>query len=219
MVNVVSDVTERAIAEQQAAEYLKDVAASKARFETLVQATSQIVWTAARSGELVEDSPSWRQFTGQTYDQFRGTGWLDAVHPDDRDKTIDAWRHAVDSVSPYQVDYRLLHIERGYRWTTARGVLQLTGRGEVIEWVGMNEDISDRVAREEHLQVILRELSHRTKNLLAVVQAIARRSFGNSDLAGGPLKTFRDRLRGLAISHDLLVSGDWTGISLEQLVR
>lgn len=219
LVNVVSDITERAVAEQQAADYLKDIAAAKARFEALVKATSQIVWTATRSGEVVEDSPSWRRFTGQTFEQFRGAGWLDVVHPDDRANALSAWRRAVDDVSPYQVDYRLLHVEKGYRWTSARGVPQLTDSGEVIDWVGMNEDISDRVAREDHLQVVLRELSHRTKNLLAVVQAIARRTFANTHASDVPLKTFRDRLRGLAISHDLLVHGDWTGISLEQLVR
>ena len=55
------------------------------RFRTLAMATSQIVWTSTADGQILEDSPSWRAFTGQTYEEWRGYGWLDAVHPDDRE--------------------------------------------------------------------------------------------------------------------------------------
>jgi two-component sensor histidine kinase len=82
----------------------------------------------------------------------------------------------------------------------------------------MNEDISDRKRRDEHLQLVMRELSHRTKNLLAVIQSIASRTF-RDDVAGpAGVQTFVDRLHGLAVSHDLLVRGEWSGASLEELV-
>jgi two-component sensor histidine kinase len=82
----------------------------------------------------------------------------------------------------------------------------------------MNEDIADRKRRDEHLQLVMRELSHRTKNLLAVIQSIASRTF--RDDVSGPVsvKTFIDRLHGIAVSHDLLVRGEWGGASLEELV-
>lgn len=189
-----------------------------ARFEALVQACAQIVWTTTPSGEIVEDSPTWRAFTGQSYDEWKGLGWLDAVHPADREVTSAAWRQAVGDESTYTVDYRLKHVSGDYRWTTARGVPLKSSSGEIIEWVGMNEDISDRKRREEHLQTLMRELSHRTKNLLAVVQSIARRSFPSDDSASDAAKTFVDRIRGLSVSHDLLVRGAWTGTTLADLV-
>ena len=219
LINVVTDVTERAKAEEHLSEYGKSLANSKARFEALVEATAQIVWSATPSGAVIEDSPSWRAFTGQSQQQFLGHGWLDAVHPDDRDRTRRAWLEAVEKHQQYQIDYRLEHSEGGYRWTRARGVPLMTASGVVVEWVGMNEDIDDRVKRNEQLAIVTRELSHRTKNLLAVVQSIARRTFAEEGVAPPKVNTFLNRLQGLAVSHDLLVHGNWSGVLLEDLVR
>ena len=218
LVNVVADVTERAQAEQRVAERSKELEVAKARFEALVQATAQIVWSTTPAGEVVEDSPTWRAFTGQTYEEWKGSGWLQAVHPNDRERTLLAWREAVASSSPYNIEYRLRHVSGGYRWTAARGVPLENSEGEVTAWVGMNEDIADRKRRDEHLQLVMRELSHRTKNLLAVIQSIASRTF-RDDVAGPvSVKTFIDRLHGIAVSHDLLVRGEWGGASLQELV-
>src|SRR4029450_10041187 len=64
--------------------YEVQLAEREQRFRALVDASAQIVWTTNAEGEVEEDSPSWRQFTGQTYDQWKGRGWQDAIHPDDR---------------------------------------------------------------------------------------------------------------------------------------
>lgn len=218
LINVVADATERAKAEERAAEYTRDLAIAKTRFEALVRASAQIVWSASVSGAVLEDSPSWRQFTGQSQQAFLGEGWLDAVHPFDRAKARAAWQEAVTTGQVYDVVYRLQHRDGGYRSTAARGVPLMTGNGRIIEWVGMNEDISDRVAREEQLRVVMRELSHRTKNLLAIIQSIARRTFMGDAEASGLVKLFVDRLHGLAVSHDLLVNGNWRSVSLEDLI-
>jgi PAS domain-containing protein len=61
------------------------------RFRSLVMATSQIIWTNTPDGRVVEDSPSWRAFTGQSYDEWKEFGWLEALHPDDREKTQRIW--------------------------------------------------------------------------------------------------------------------------------
>jgi PAS domain S-box-containing protein len=218
LVSVVADTTDRALAEQRAAERSRELEAAKGRFEALVQATAQIVWSTTAAGEVVEDSPTWRAYTGQTFEQWKGTGWLQAVHPDDRERTLAAWRAAVASAAPYEVEYRLQHVSGAYRWTVARGVPLKNSEGEVTAWVGMNEDIADRKRRDEQLQLVMRELSHRTKNLLAVIQSIASRTFRDDDTGTTSVQTFVDRLHGIAVSHDLLVLGQWSGASLEDLV-
>ncbi len=80
-------------------------------------------------------------------------------------------------------------------------------------------DITDRKKAEEHVQLLMREITHRSKNLLAVVQAIA----GQTAASAGTLEEFQDRfiqrLRGLAASHDLLVEADWRGARLHDLIR
>jgi PAS domain-containing protein len=52
------------------------------RFRSLVMATSQIVWSNTPDGRVLEDSPSWRAYTGQTYDEWKDFGWVDALHPE-----------------------------------------------------------------------------------------------------------------------------------------
>jgi two-component system, chemotaxis family, CheB/CheR fusion protein len=178
-----------------------------------------MVWTTAPDGNVAEDSPSWRAFTGQTYDEWKGTGWLNAVHPGDRARTLEAWHKAVETRDKYDVEYRLHHVDGTYHWTSARGVPLLDADNNVTEWVGMNEDITHRKRSEEHAHLIMRELSHRTKNLLAVIASLARRTLDGSRDLGSQAEDFVDRIHGLARSHDLLVRGDWRGVSLGDLVK
>ena len=205
--------------ERHVAERTRELEHSKARLEALITASAQIVWTTAADGNVVQDSPSWRAFTGQTYDEWKGTGWLDAIHPNDRARTLEAWRTAVANRKIYDVEYRLMHTSGDYRWTSARGVPLLDAQGNVSEWVGMNEDIAGRKRSEEHAHLIMRELSHRTKNLLAVITSLARRTLDGSRDLKSQAEDFVERIHGLARSHDLLVRGDWRGVSLGDLVN
>lgn len=205
--------------ETRVSERTAELEGAKARYEALVRATAQIVWTTSPDGLIKADSPSWRAFTGQTFAQFKDWGWLDAVHPEDRENARRSWDAAVKSREPYEIDYRLAFHEGGYRWTTARAVPLLDDSGAITEWVGLNEDITERKTQEAHLKTVMRELSHRTKNLLAIIQSIARRTFAGSKDLGHAVEAFNDRLQGLSVSHDLLVHRDWRSTSLEDLVR
>jgi two-component system CheB/CheR fusion protein len=132
----------------------------QARYEALVQASAQIVWTTAPSGAVVEDSSSWRAFTGQTYDEWKENGWLDAIHPDDRGWMSELWQHAVATRTLVETEYRVRHVSGEWRWTAVRAVPVLDTNGAVREWVGMNIDITDRkqadeVLRKSHAQLRL----------------------------------------------------------------
>ena len=74
-----------------------DLRAGEARYRSLIRATSQIVWTATRDGQVVEDSPTWRKHTGQRLEEMQGSGWIDAIHPEDRAGALEAWNRAVES--------------------------------------------------------------------------------------------------------------------------
>lgn len=91
--------------------------------------------------------------------------------------------------------------------------------GPVVGFVAVVRDIREQKRREEHVRFILRELSHRTKNLLAIVQAMARQTAIKSESIEDFERRFSGRLQGLAHSHDLLVKEGWTGVSLKALVR
>ena len=99
-----------------------------------------------------------------------------------------------------------------YDWQTDR-IVGLDGRFAVV---CQFYDLSERRAYEEKIETLMREVNHRSKNLLALVQSIAMQTAtANSDF----FKRFDDRLRALAASHDLLVHGDWQGADLAALIR
>ncbi|MGH8526696.1 MAG: PAS domain S-box protein, partial [Gammaproteobacteria bacterium] len=127
---------------------------SQARYQALVlvRAVAQIVWTTDATGAVVDDSPSWRAFTGHTYEQWKGSGWLDALHPEDRERVGELWQRAVRERTPVETEYRLRHASGEWRWTTVRAVPVLTSDGSVREWVGMNIDITERKQIEESLR-------------------------------------------------------------------
>ncbi|MBF2003998.1 MAG: PAS domain S-box protein [Chlorogloeopsis fritschii C42_A2020_084] len=124
---------------------------SEERYRSLVVATSQIVWTTEPDGRVV-DIPDWRAYTGQTQEQVKDWGWLEALHPDDRQRTAQIWTHAVQSASIYDTEYRVRGADGIYRYFSARGVPVTTEDGKIREWVGVCSDISYRKQAEEALR-------------------------------------------------------------------
>ena len=142
------------------------------RFRSFVNATSQITWTTDAQGNVIEDSPSWRAFTGQTYEEWIQTGWLQALHPDDRQATFATWQASVAARGEFETEYRLLHADGDYRWIAARGVPVLAQDGSVREWVGTNTDITERKRAEDDLRRLAARLSeegHRKTEFLATL--------------------------------------------------
>jgi PAS domain S-box-containing protein len=124
----------------------------QAQYEALIQATAQIVWERSAEGAVEVDSPTWRAFTGQTFEETRGFGWMDAVHPDDRARVQGAWRRALSDRQPLELEYRLRHHTDAWRWAQERGTPLLGPDGRPRKWVGMNTDIHDRKQAEETLR-------------------------------------------------------------------
>jgi PAS domain S-box-containing protein len=136
-----------------------EVLRSEARLRALVESDAVMVWTTDAQG-MVTDMPVWRRLTGQTPDQVRGSGWVDAIHPDDRDATLAAWARAHDARGPYHAEYRLRMADGGYRWYAARGVPVLEADGTVREWAGTLHDVHQRRAAEAERDALLAGLRH-----------------------------------------------------------
>ncbi|MFN3431124.1 MAG: PAS domain-containing protein, partial [Candidatus Sericytochromatia bacterium] len=130
------EVTDMVLARQQ-------VQRSEDRFRSLVRATSQLVWITDAAG-LVEDIPEWRAYTGQSQEEVRGYGWLEALHPDDRPRAEAAWRSAVAGEGPYEVEYRIRAQDGTYQTFVARGTPVLESEGSVREWVGLCVNIEEQ---------------------------------------------------------------------------
>ncbi|MEC4721705.1 PAS domain S-box protein [Noviherbaspirillum sp. CPCC 100848] len=126
--------------------------ASEERFRSLVMATSIMVWTTTADGLAIEDSPSWRAFTGQSVEQWLNSGWLQAVHPDDREHASEIFMQSIVSKAVYETEYRLRRADGHYCWTSAKAVPVMNADGSVKEWIGANTDITQRKQQEEALR-------------------------------------------------------------------
>ncbi len=110
----------------------------------LIESWAQAVWEADADGRVSKDSPSWRAYTGQTLEEWLGDGWLDAIHPDDRDHAWQQWRDAVTARRFLDAEFRLRGPGGSCRWTNVRAAPVLDADGHLEKWVGMNIDIDER---------------------------------------------------------------------------
>ena len=90
--------------------------------------------------------------------------------------------------------------------------------GRILRWFGTNTDISEQKRHEDHLNFLMHEMSHRSKNLLAVVQSIVRQIARGSVNVADYAARVSDRLQSLAFTHDQLVENNWQGATLKQLI-
>ena len=125
---------------------------SETRYRSLIEATSQTVWNTNARGEVVPPMPAWTAFTGQTNEEMKGFGWVNAVHPEDRDHAAQAWSNAVANRSLYEVEYRLRRHDGEYKNTIARGLPILEADGSIREWIGINMDITETKEAEKALR-------------------------------------------------------------------
>jgi two-component system, LuxR family, sensor kinase FixL len=152
-VAVHKDITDRKRAEAAVRE-------SEERYRSLVTATAQVVWTTNAQGEVVDDCPSWRAFTGQTEQEILGRGWMTALHPTDRVRTDSRWVDAVGHGRAYETEYRVRRHDGAYRDFAVRGVPVMAKDGSIREWVGTCADITDLKRAREQLHAHQAEIAH-----------------------------------------------------------
>lgn len=149
---ILGPVIDRLYLVEERAAIREQLRSSEVRHRLLVESWAQAVWEVDAAGVIVTDSPSWRAYTGQTVEQWLGYGWLNALHPDDRDFVEGRWRAAVAAKRPVEAEYRLRGPDGEWRWTNVRAAPVIDPAGNVEKWAGMNIDIDDRRKAEIALQ-------------------------------------------------------------------
>ncbi len=146
--------------------------------------------------------------------------WLRRLHPQDRKRAEDDLKDAVaGDARNYQAEYRIIRPSDGaVRWIEAVARIERDEAGTAERLVGAHLDITERKEAETQQRLLMQELSHRVKNSLAMVQAIASQTMRNASSVAAAGETFSARLAALSRAHDLLLGGDWTRASLAVIV-
>ena len=159
------DVTERKRAERES--------------RRLIDAIPHQIWSGPPDGTIDYCNERWRSDTGLALEDARDEGWLSIIHPDDRDRVINAWRDSVANGTPYEQEERHRKADGTYRWFLSRGVPLRDAKGHILRWYGTNTDIEDCKRAEEALRSSERE----QRQIAAELQRERRRLVEAQDVA------------------------------------
>ena len=167
--------------------------ASEERYRALVTASSSLVWTSDASGRFVEPQVSWESYTGQPWSEHRDFGWIEALHPDDRETVRRSWqRRAREPRLMHEDHARLWSVAKSaYRHVVGRAVSVLDSGDAVREWIGTVTDVEDRLVaadrlrRAERMETIGRlagGIAHEANNQMSVILGSAEFVLRRSDI-------------------------------------
>jgi PAS domain S-box-containing protein len=151
-VALVEEVCQQTWEAMEKARAEKALRESEQRFRNLVEASALAVWETQPDGTIVEDSASWRTLTGQTYEEWKGKGWLNAIYPDDRLRVNRQWQESVKLKTIFDMEYRVMTSSGQPHWTNVKAIPIINTEGNISRWFGMNIDINDRKLAEEALK-------------------------------------------------------------------
>lgn len=135
---------------------------SEEKFGLLASSIPQFIWTSDANGNLDYFSDSIFKFSGITPQEIAHGGWLDLVHPEEREENISRWLHAVATGEDYKFEHRYRRSDGVYRWHLTRATAQKDENGTILQWVGTSSDIEDHKTFQKKLQNLVKK---RTKEL------------------------------------------------------
>lgn len=170
----------------------------------LTDAMPQMVWSTQPDGFHDYYNARWYEFTGVPAGSTDGEGWNGMFHADDREEAWARWRHSLKTGEPYEVEYRLRHHSGVYRWTLGRALPVRDKDGVIVRWIGTCTDIDDAKRAAEQNELLSRELSHRIKNIFAVIAGLIGLSVRQDPVAKDFANGLRERIAALGRAHEFV---------------
>ena len=207
----VQDITDRKRAEERLRE-------SEERFRGIFEHAGTGIAIAALDGRFLSCNPAYSAMLGYTEDELRALVFPDVLHPDDRQRNLaEVERLLAQEVPSVEVTNRYLGKHGKALWVHKYVSLLRDATGKPTSFIVLVTDITERKRQEEQIKRLMREVNHRSKNILTVVQAVARQT-----VAKNPddfLDRFQERIAALSASQDLLIRNNWKGVHLDRLAR
>lgn len=172
------------------------------QFTAIADVMPQIIWSTLPDGFHDYYNRRWYEFTGTEEGSTNGEGWKGMFHPDDQNEAWKRWQHSLETGEPYEIEYRLRHRSGEYRWTLGRAAPLRNPEGKILRWIGTCTDIHEGKRQADENEVLSRELSHRIKNIFAVIAGLIGLSSRVHPGARGFAEDLRNRIAALGRAHE-----------------
>jgi PAS domain S-box-containing protein len=205
IMSLVLDITKRKLNEQRLSE-------SEKLYRTIGETIDYGIWITDPDGRNVYASESFLRLVGITQQECSDFGWGDVLHPDDSERTIEAWKQCAKTGNFWDIEHRYKGVDGQYHPILARGLPVRDEKGKIIYWAGINLDISNLKKAEaqikkslEEKEVLLKEIHHRVKNNLQLISSLLSLQSMNSDeKVKQSLNESKGRIRSISLVHEIL---------------
>ena len=193
----------------------KALSDSESRFSLMADNISQLAWIMDGAGWIFWYNRRWFDYTGTTLEQMAGWAWKSVHHPDHIERVVEHLSQCLAAGTEWEDTFPLRGVDGEYRWFLSRAVPLRDEAGKIVNWFGTNTDITELRDAERRIELLLMEVNHRSRNLLSVVQSMARRT---ASTAEDFIPRLEQRIAALAANQDVLVQRNWSPVPLRELV-
>ena len=177
LIGTLRDVTEEKTRQQELEE-------SEQKFRLLANSMPQLIWTGDANGDINYYNQAVYEYSGMTSRQLSVQGWINIVHPDDREENIKAWQHAVQTGKDFLFEHRFRRHDGEYRWQLTRAIPQRDANGNIQMWVGTSTDIQEMKEMDQQKDYFISLASHELKTPITSIKAytqILQSKYANSN--------------------------------------
>jgi PAS domain S-box-containing protein len=216
---LMAELGRTAVRRQAAEDLLRD---SKDRLQLALNAAQLGWWKYDPLHRVISVDTRVKEIFDFTADETPIEEFMKRVHPDDAERVWADREAALDPADPkpYAHEYRVQRRDGEVRWVETHGLAYFEGTGRerrLVSFIGTAQDVTERKQREEQVYLLMREVNHRAKNMLSVVDAIAHQTATQNP--DDFIERFSDRIQALSANQDLLVRNEWNGVEVEDLAR
>lgn len=194
------------------------LADSEIRFRLMADNISQLAWIAGPDGALNWYNRRWYDYTGTDFAEMEGWGWRLVHHPEHVARVEERFRECITAGAEWEDTFPLRGADGRYRWFLSRALPMRADDGRILCWFGTNTDITEQLEAERRIELLMLEVNHRAKNMLAMIQSLARRSAAQGSGNGDFVARLERRIASLAANQDLLVRRAWADVPLGELI-